>query len=105
MHPGVRPSKKDQEESNDGSYNARSCVRPSAGPRHGLFPDEGTAKPGRSRDPRAGARIWRGTCAPLVNAYWERGEFPFELIPKIAALNIAGDHNMREHGCRAMTAV
>ena len=42
---------------------------------------------------------------PLVNAYWERGEFPFELIPKIAALNIAGDHNMREHGCRAMTAV
>ena len=42
---------------------------------------------------------------PVVTSYWERGEFPFELIPKIAALNIAGDHNMREHGCRSMTAV
>jgi glutaryl-CoA dehydrogenase len=42
---------------------------------------------------------------PIVNSYWERGEFPFELIPKIAAMNIVGDHNMREHGCRPMTAV
>ena len=42
---------------------------------------------------------------PIVNSYWERGEFPFELIPKIAAMNIVGDHNMREHGSRAMTAV
>lgn len=42
---------------------------------------------------------------PVVTSYWERGEFPFELIPKIATLNIAGDHNMREHGCRSMTAV
>jgi glutaryl-CoA dehydrogenase len=25
---------------------------------------------------------------PVVNSYWERGEFPFELIPKIAALNL-----------------
>jgi len=28
---------------------------------------------------------------PVVNPYWERGEFPFELVPKIAALNIVGD--------------
>jgi glutaryl-CoA dehydrogenase len=42
---------------------------------------------------------------PIVSSYWERGEFPFELIPKIAALNIVGDHNMHEHGCRSMTAV
>jgi glutaryl-CoA dehydrogenase len=42
---------------------------------------------------------------PLVSSYWERAEFPFELIPKIAALNIIGDHNMRDHGCRSMTAV
>ena len=42
---------------------------------------------------------------PIVNSYWQRGEFPFELIPKIAAMNIVGDHNMREHGSRAMTAV
>lgn len=27
---------------------------------------------------------------PIVNAYWLRAEFPFELIPKIAELNICG---------------
>jgi glutaryl-CoA dehydrogenase len=27
---------------------------------------------------------------PIINDYWERAEFPFELIPKLAALNIAG---------------
>jgi glutaryl-CoA dehydrogenase len=42
---------------------------------------------------------------PIVNSYWERGEFPFELVPKIAALNLIGDHNMQDHGCRPMTAV
>ena len=28
---------------------------------------------------------------PVVNPSWERGEFPFELVPKIVALNIVGD--------------
>ena len=42
---------------------------------------------------------------PVVNGCWERAEFPFELIPKIAALNVVGDHNMRDHGCRPMSAV
>ncbi len=28
--------------------------------------------------------------APIANAYWLRDEFPFELIPKMAKLNIAG---------------
>ena len=41
---------------------------------------------------------------PVVNPYWERGEFPFELIPKIAALNIVGD-GMEGYGCRPMSAV
>ncbi|MBV9712762.1 MAG: acyl-CoA dehydrogenase family protein, partial [Ktedonobacteraceae bacterium] len=27
---------------------------------------------------------------PVINDYWERAEFPFELIPKLATLNIAG---------------
>lgn len=27
---------------------------------------------------------------PIVNKYWLRGEFPFEIIPKLAALNICG---------------
>ncbi|MGZ3663191.1 MAG: acyl-CoA dehydrogenase family protein [Ktedonobacterales bacterium] len=28
--------------------------------------------------------------APIINRYWIRAEFPFELIPKIAALEVAG---------------
>src|ERR1700722_19311103 len=42
---------------------------------------------------------------PIANSYWEQGEFPFELVPKIAALNLVGDHNMRDYGCRPMSAV
>jgi Acyl-CoA dehydrogenase, N-terminal domain len=41
----------------------------------------------------------------VVSSYWERGEFPFELVPKIAAFNLVADHNMRDHGCRPMSAV
>jgi glutaryl-CoA dehydrogenase len=41
---------------------------------------------------------------PVVNPYWERGEFPFELIPKIAALNIVGD-TMKGYGTTPMSAV
>ncbi len=42
---------------------------------------------------------------PIINDFWERGEFPFELIPKIAELNLIGDWNLSDHGCRPMTAV
>lgn len=42
---------------------------------------------------------------PIINPYWERGDFPFELIPKIAELGIIGDWNMKDHGCRPMSAV
>src|SRR6516165_10750759 len=28
---------------------------------------------------------------PVVNRYWERDEFPFELVPRFAELNIVGD--------------
>jgi len=42
---------------------------------------------------------------PIVNDYWERGEFPFELVPKLAALNIVGDHNLGDYGCTQMSAV
>jgi glutaryl-CoA dehydrogenase len=42
---------------------------------------------------------------PVVNEYWERGEFPFELVPKLAALNVVGDYNLGDCGCTAMSAV
>src|SRR5215467_11376348 len=35
---------------------------------------------------------------PVINPYWERAEFPFPLVPKIAALNIAG-FNIQGYGC------
>src|SRR5580700_274306 len=41
---------------------------------------------------------------PVVNPYWERGDFPFELVPKIAALNIVGD-TMAGYGTTPMSAV
>jgi glutaryl-CoA dehydrogenase len=27
---------------------------------------------------------------PIANDYWERAEFPFELVPRIAGLGLAG---------------
>ena len=35
---------------------------------------------------------------PIINDYWERAEFPFELIPKLAGLNIAGG-SIKGYGC------
>jgi glutaryl-CoA dehydrogenase len=42
---------------------------------------------------------------PVVNEYWERGEFPFGLVPKLAALNVVGDYNLGDCGCTPMSAV
>ncbi len=39
---------------------------------------------------------------PVINDYWERAEFPFELIPKMAALNIAGG-SIQGYGCPGMS--
>ncbi|HLZ21437.1 MAG TPA: acyl-CoA dehydrogenase family protein [Ktedonobacterales bacterium] len=41
---------------------------------------------------------------PIINGYWERAEFPFELVPKLAALNIAGG-SLQGYGCPGMSAV
>src|SRR5439155_10179411 len=40
----------------------------------------------------------------IINDYWERAEFPFELIPKIATLGIAGT-SIKGYGCPGMSAV
>jgi glutaryl-CoA dehydrogenase len=39
---------------------------------------------------------------PIINDYWERAEFPFELVPKLAALNIAGG-SIQGYGCPGMS--
>jgi glutaryl-CoA dehydrogenase len=41
---------------------------------------------------------------PIINDYWERAEFPFELIPKLATLNIAGG-SIQGYGCPGMSMV
>jgi glutaryl-CoA dehydrogenase len=39
---------------------------------------------------------------PIINGYWERAEFPFELIPRLAELKIAGTV-IEGHGCPGMS--
>ncbi len=41
---------------------------------------------------------------PIINDYWERAEFPFQLIPKFAQINIAGS-SIKGYGCPGMSAV
>jgi glutaryl-CoA dehydrogenase len=40
---------------------------------------------------------------PVINDYWERAEFPFALVPKIAALQLAGG-TVEGYGCPGMSA-
>src|ERR671913_1911513 len=41
---------------------------------------------------------------PVINDYWERAEFPFELVPKLAALNLAGG-TIQGYGCPGLSTV
>jgi len=41
---------------------------------------------------------------PIINPYWERAEFPFELIPKLAELNICGG-TIEGYGCPGLSSV
>src|SRR6201991_5018354 len=40
---------------------------------------------------------------PVINGYWERAEFPFALVPKIAGLQLAGG-TVDGYGCPGMSA-
>jgi glutaryl-CoA dehydrogenase len=40
---------------------------------------------------------------PVINDYWERAEFPFALVPKIAALQLAGG-TVEGYGCPGLSA-
>src|SRR5919106_2670793 len=39
---------------------------------------------------------------PVINDYWNKEEFPFDLIPKVAELNIAGT-TIQGYDCPGMT--
>jgi hypothetical protein len=53
---------------------------------------------------RDGRQLAEPEVLPVVNLHWERGELPFELVTKVAALNIAGD-TMVGYGMMPMSAV
>jgi glutaryl-CoA dehydrogenase len=39
---------------------------------------------------------------PIINEYWDKAEFPFELVPKLAELGVAGS-TIEGYGCPAMS--
>jgi glutaryl-CoA dehydrogenase len=39
---------------------------------------------------------------PVINGYWERAEFPFELVPKLARLGVCGG-TITGHGCPGLS--
>ena len=39
---------------------------------------------------------------PIINDYWDRADFPFEIIPKLAELNVAG-FTIEGYGCPGMS--
>ena len=41
---------------------------------------------------------------PVINGYWERAEFPFELVEKLAKLDIVGD-GIEGYGCPPMSPI
>src|SRR5918992_310054 len=41
---------------------------------------------------------------PVINSYWQNEEFPFELLPKIAALDVAGTI-IEGYGCPGMSPI
>jgi len=41
---------------------------------------------------------------PIINPYWERGEFPFDLIPKLAELGLAGGP-IKGYGCPGLSSL
>ena len=41
---------------------------------------------------------------PIINGYWERAEFPFPIVPKLAELGVCGG-SIAGHGCPGLSAV
>ncbi len=39
---------------------------------------------------------------PIINDYWDRAEFPFELVPKLAELGVVGC-TIQGYGCPGLS--
>ena len=59
----------------------------------------------RERAVRDRVRTWCDKdVVPVINDFWQRAEFPFDLVPGYAALGIAGGQ-LHGHGCPGLSAV
>ena len=67
-------------------------------------PSRTCSSPRRSRSGTGSAPSATKEVTPLINDYWDRAEFPFELVPKLAGLGIAGG-TIEGYGCPGMSAV
>ena len=85
--------------------NGRPVVEPSVlgGPEHtdyylinDLLTDEERSLRQRVRD------FMDREVIPIINPYWERAEFPHELVPKLARLGVAG-FQIQGYGCPGMS--
>ncbi|KAL2635613.1 hypothetical protein R1flu_007092 [Riccia fluitans] len=47
-------------------------------------------------------RFMEAEVAPVIARFWERAEFPFELVPKFATLNVSGG-TIKGYGCPGMS--
>jgi glutaryl-CoA dehydrogenase len=63
--------------------------------------DETLSEPERAIRDRVRAFAEREVL-PIINDYWESAQFPFELVPKLAELGVAGT-TIQGHGCPGMS--
>jgi glutaryl-CoA dehydrogenase len=77
---------------------ARVALHPDLFGLDGLLTEE-------EREVRARVRAFSDTeVIPIMAEFWERGEFPFHLAPKLADLGISGD-TVEGYGCAGLSAV
>jgi glutaryl-CoA dehydrogenase len=78
--------------------DARSTLHPDLFGLNGLLTEE-------EREVRERVRTFSDAeVIPIIADCWERGEFPFQLVPKLAALGIGGD-TVKGYGCAGLSAV
>ena len=83
---------------------AAAVARPAADPALDFYEFDGLLTP-EEREVRDRVRAFvDAEITPIINPYWERAEFPFELIPKLATLNVCGGP-IRGYGCPGLSSV
>ena len=88
----------------DGSAGATEGARLPVDPARDFYDLDGLLTP-QEREVRDRVRAFvDAEVTPIINPYWERAEFPAELIPKLAALGICGGV-IQGYGCPGLSSV